>query len=240
VLNNLHLRDATKDVYPAVTILTCCCCCCSQYVQKAVDGAASAEGISKVDAELTALKHKVAGELIGARYLPPLRAVSNYYTARERRLSGGASQLVDVCFVVRKTGVVSVGSARSIAELCALPTTTHILQRPCLYNLHLQDPIVNALNSFSSATLHLQVSVDHGSPGGRQLGAVGPAGGQRGAPDHRVEEGHHQAADPHTGPVQVRDYKLGSCVVARSLSLLLVDVMNITSLVDFLTRCGIH
>jgi hypothetical protein len=39
-----------------------------QYVQKAVDGAASAEGISKVDAELTALKHKVAGELIGARY----------------------------------------------------------------------------------------------------------------------------------------------------------------------------
>lgn len=42
--------------------------CIPQYVQKAVDGAASAEGISKVDAELTALKHKVAGELIGARY----------------------------------------------------------------------------------------------------------------------------------------------------------------------------
>jgi hypothetical protein len=38
-----------------------------QHVQKAVDGAASAEGISRVDGELTALKHKVAGELIGAR-----------------------------------------------------------------------------------------------------------------------------------------------------------------------------
>lgn len=42
---------------------------CLQHIQKAVDGAASAEGITKVDNELSALKHQVAGELIGARYV---------------------------------------------------------------------------------------------------------------------------------------------------------------------------
>jgi hypothetical protein len=64
-VDRLHLCDATKDVYPSLPVVLLLSL---QYVQKAVDGAASAEGISKVDAELTALKHKVAGELIGARY----------------------------------------------------------------------------------------------------------------------------------------------------------------------------
>jgi hypothetical protein len=39
----------------------------SQFIQKGVDAAATADTISKVDNELTALKHKVAGELVGAR-----------------------------------------------------------------------------------------------------------------------------------------------------------------------------
>jgi len=39
----------------------------SQRLQKAVDGAASAEGITKVENEFAALKNKVAGELTGAR-----------------------------------------------------------------------------------------------------------------------------------------------------------------------------
>ena len=49
------------------TILHCPTLSSYQFMQKALDGAASAEGISKVDSELTALKHKVAGELTGAR-----------------------------------------------------------------------------------------------------------------------------------------------------------------------------
>jgi hypothetical protein len=61
---SVRLRSRLRDVRTRTHSV-----CLSQYVQKAVDGAASAEGISKVDAELTALKHKVAGELIGARYV---------------------------------------------------------------------------------------------------------------------------------------------------------------------------
>jgi hypothetical protein len=68
-------------VAPVITVLSAIYCA-PQYVQKAVDGAASAEGISKVDAELTALKHKVAGERIGARYVLRCRVLCRSRTAR--------------------------------------------------------------------------------------------------------------------------------------------------------------
>jgi hypothetical protein len=40
----------------------------AQAMQKAIDGAASVTQVTSVGNELTALKHKVSGELTGARY----------------------------------------------------------------------------------------------------------------------------------------------------------------------------
>lgn len=41
----------------------------TQALQQGVDGAALATDLSKLDNQVTTLKHKVAGELTGARYM---------------------------------------------------------------------------------------------------------------------------------------------------------------------------
>ena len=72
-----------------------------QHIQKAVDGAASAEGITKVDNELSALKHQVAGELIGARYVYMIRVFNFSFHSLETNTCQreGILELVINCLV---------------------------------------------------------------------------------------------------------------------------------------------